>query len=66
MEGWLDLHFEGDGRGHFDVHAVALDRAGDGNRLEFEFTIDQTEICSIVSCLRALEAGFPVVGAEGG
>lgn len=66
MEEWVDLRIEGDGRGHFDVHAVVLDRAGDGNRLEFEFTIDQTEIRPIVKSLRAFEASFPVVGVEPG
>jgi hypothetical protein len=66
MEEWLDLRLKGDGRGHFELHAVALDRAGDGNRLEFELTIDQTEINSIVNSLRDLEAVFPVVGAEAG
>jgi hypothetical protein len=65
MEEWLNLRLEGDGRGHFGASAVALDRAGHGNRLEFEFMMDQTEIPPIVTSLRAVEERFPVIGEAG-
>lgn len=44
IEDQLRLRFRGDGRGHITVEGVALDQVSRGNRLEFRFMLDQTEL----------------------
>jgi hypothetical protein len=51
MESFLEMIFEGDGRGHIVVNGAACDRLGSGTRLEFEFELDQTQLPSIARAL---------------
>jgi hypothetical protein len=51
IEPFLEMNFEGDGRGHILVSGTACDRVGAGTRLEFEFELDQTQLPSIAKAL---------------
>lgn len=51
IENFLEMSFEGDGRGHINVSGTACDRLGSGTRLEFEFELDQTQLPSIARAL---------------
>jgi hypothetical protein len=62
MEDWIRVQLVGDGRGLFQVTGYARDMAGTGNRLTFEFEIDQTELAPIVRDLEAILSEFPVRG----
>jgi hypothetical protein len=62
MEQWIDLQLVGDGKGHFHVTGYVRDLPGTGNRLTFDFEIDQTELGPIVRDLEAILGEFPVKG----
>jgi hypothetical protein len=47
IDGFLEMIFEGDGRGHVLVNGTACHQNGVGTRLEFEFELDQTQLPSI-------------------
>jgi hypothetical protein len=51
IEPFLEMAFEGDGRGHISVSGTACDRLGAGTRLVFEFELDQTQLPSIAKAL---------------
>jgi hypothetical protein len=51
MDGFLEMTFEGDGRGHVLVNGTACHQNGAGTRLEFEFELDQTQLPSIAKAL---------------
>ena len=61
MEGQLALTLTGDGNGHIQVAGEAQDQPG-GNRLHFEFEIDQTYLPAICRSLEHLLSVFPVTG----
>jgi hypothetical protein len=61
MEGQLALTLTGDGNGHIQLKGEAQDQPG-GNRLHFEFEIDQTYLPSICRSLEHLLVAFPVTG----
>ena len=61
MEGQLALAMTGDGKGHVRVRGEAQDLPG-GNRLQFEFDIDQTSIAEICRALERFMIAFPVTG----
>ena len=63
MEQWIRLQLAGDGKGHFHVSGDVRDQSGTGNRLTFEFEIDQTELAPIVRDLEAILSEFPVKGS---
>ena len=63
IEGQLALTLAGDGKGHVRVTGEAQDEPGIGNRLHFEFEIDQTRLPEICRSLEHLLAAFPVTGA---
>jgi hypothetical protein len=63
MEHWISLQLVGDGKGLFRVTGDVRDQPGTGNRLTFEFEIDQTEIAPIVRDLEAILSEFPVKGS---
>jgi hypothetical protein len=63
MEGQIALSLAGDGKGHVRVQGEAADiPAGDSNRLQFHFDIDQTYLPEICRSLEVILAAFPVVG----
>jgi hypothetical protein len=62
MEGQLAVLLAGDGQGHVRVTGEALDEPGIGNRLHFEFEIDQTYLPQISTGLEHLLTVFPVTG----
>ena len=51
MEPFLEMIFEGDGRGHIEVKGTACHQLGAGTRLEFEFELDQTQLPTIAKAL---------------
>ena len=51
MEPFLELTFQGDGRGHIKVSGTAYHRLGAGTCLKFEFELDQTQLPSIAKAL---------------
>ena len=63
MEGQIALSLTGDGEGHARVQGEAVDEAGSGNRLHFEFEIDQTSLPQICKALETVLGAFPVTGA---
>jgi hypothetical protein len=61
IEDQVGFRLTGDGRGHIVLHGYLLDRTGDGNRLDFTLSYDQTllrqSILEISDLLAAVEAG---------
>lgn len=57
MEGQFELVADGDGLGHIRVSGHAYSRATYGNKLEFEFDIDQTFLASTLKGLSKLTPG---------
>ena len=62
LEGQLAFSLTGDDQGHVSVKGEAVDQAGIGNRLHFEFDIDQTSLPQICQALEHLLVAFPVTG----
>jgi hypothetical protein len=60
LEGQLRLDLVGNGRGGITLKGEALDNAGTGNCLTFEFAIDQTYLVSTLEGLDQIVAKFPV------
>jgi hypothetical protein len=60
LEQQLSIRVVGDGRGGMAVSGHALDRTGSGNRLAFEFFIDQTYLSQALTGLDQIAAWFPV------
>jgi hypothetical protein len=63
MEDQLELSLTADGTGHVHVSGEATDAAGIGNRLRFEFDVDQTYLPAICQSLEAILVAFPIVDA---
>jgi len=61
-EEWLRLQLVGDGNGHVSVSGEAVDTPGTGNRLTFEFDVDQTDLPRILAGLDSILTEYPVVG----
>lgn len=55
LEEQLALRLTGDGKGHITVEGTAIDFCGTGNRLQFEFALDQTYLPRIISELERVE-----------
>jgi hypothetical protein len=51
IEPFLEMTFEGDGRGHILVSGTACNRLGSETRLVFEFELDQTQLPKIAKAL---------------
>ena len=62
IEGQLALTLAADGKGHVRVTGEAQDELGIGNRLHFEFEIDQTCLARMREGLAHLLKAFPVTG----
>ena len=60
LEDQLFLALSGNGRGQISLKGYALDRAGDGNRIEFQLEIDQTHLAGAMRELNAIIEKFPV------
>jgi hypothetical protein len=60
LEGQLELALECDALGHVSVTGQAMDQAGIGNKLVFEFDIDQTHLPEILGSLKGMLAKHPV------
>jgi hypothetical protein len=60
IERQLGFSLLSNGRGGIDVSGYATDRVSVGNRLEFQFSIDQTYLVSTLRELRELAIEFPV------
>ncbi len=61
-EEWLSVRLVGDGRGHLDARGVLRDVPGTGNRLEFGFKLDQTDLPTTLNALEGVCAVYPVIG----
>lgn len=55
----LELSLVGDGLGHIQVRAEAMDYAGTGNKLIFRLDIDQTELPPLMKDLDAIADAYP-------
>jgi len=54
LEGWIEIRFEGDGRGHIKVSGTVQDSPGIGNRLSFSVPfVDQTHLPDLIRALNA-------------
>jgi hypothetical protein len=62
VEGQIEISLTADRKGRVRVQGVALDQPGVGNRLHFEFEIDQTYLTRISAALEHLLTAFPVTG----
>jgi hypothetical protein len=62
LEGQLTLNIEGDGIGHFEIKCFAEDRPGNGSRLSFNFTFDQTALARLINELDNITKAFPIIG----
>jgi hypothetical protein len=60
LENQLFLQLVGNGRGGVSLKGEARDRAGIGNRLEFELALDQTQLATTMGELDAVIKRFPV------
>jgi hypothetical protein len=63
MEGQLAFSLTGDGVGHIHLTGEAQDLPG-GNRLHFEFEVDQTCLAEIRRSVERVLTAFPVTGAQ--
>lgn len=60
MESQMEFLLVCNARGGIEVSGYAIDRASDGNRLEFQFCIDQSYLVSTLRELREITAEFPI------
>jgi len=62
IEHYTELNLKGDGIGHFEINCVITDNPGYMVRsLDFNLSIDQTQIMPIVRQLNAILLQFPIV-----
>ena len=64
VEGGIRLSLIGDGNGGVRVSGEAVDPADTGNRLLFDFAVDQACLRDICQSLEYLLAAFPVTGTR--
>ncbi len=53
-EDQVGFELRGDGRGHIECRGHAVDRCGDGNRLEWRIELDQTFLPGVLAALRRI------------
>jgi hypothetical protein len=63
MEGQIAMTLTGNGKGGIRVAGDAIDSPETGNRLTFDFELDQTYLPEICRSLEHLLAAFPVIAA---
>jgi len=61
LDGQIALALTADGAGPVRVSGEAIDAKENGNRLQFSFEIDETEVPAICESLGNLLAAFPVM-----
>ncbi|HEX8546197.1 MAG TPA: hypothetical protein VF691_04500 [Cytophagaceae bacterium] len=61
LEDQLEITFNGDGFGHFEIKCIAMDQPGVGGRLEFTMGIDQTYLPTLFRQLQLITDKFPVI-----
>jgi len=59
LEGQLQLHLSGDGKGHIDLQGEVRDRAGADNRLRFSLQFDQSQLAGSIRQLDGVLSAFP-------
>ncbi len=59
IEGQLQINLNGNERGGIAVDGMVQDRVGDGNKLHFQFEIDQTYLPRLIRELREIESEYP-------
>ena len=62
LESQVKIKIIGDGIGHLNTLCVVMDYAGNGNKLEFEISFDQTQIPKIINQLEKITREFPKYG----
>lgn len=62
LEGQLSIRVTGNGRGGLVVSGEALDQPGLGNKMLFEFALDQTSLLPMLRELNEIVSLFPVRG----
>lgn len=62
LESQVEIKIVGDGIGHLNAECVVMDNAGNGNKLEFEVSFDQTHIPKILNQLEKIVTKFPKTG----
>jgi hypothetical protein len=60
MEGQLSLELEGNGMGHINLLGKTSDQPGIGNQLQFQLSLDQTQLQDSLQSLEALVKKYPV------
>lgn len=59
IEGQLELKLVGNGYGRIELTGHVMDNAGTGNRLNFHFDLDQTQLAESIAQLKRVIAKFP-------
>ena len=62
LESQVEITIIGDGIGHLIAKCKVMDKAGIGNKLEFEIDFDQTHIPKILNQLENINDKYPVIG----
>lgn len=62
LESQVEIKIVGDGIGHLNAECIVMDNAGNGNKLEFEISFDQTHIPKIINQLEKITNKFPKTG----
>jgi hypothetical protein len=62
LEQWIQLELSGDGRGHIFATGFVIDKHTEGNKLNFFFCFDQTELSKTINGLRMLLDKYPIIG----
>ena len=60
LEEQLSIRVVGNGRGGLSISGEAIDQPGVGNKLIFEFALDQTSLVSLLGELNEIISLFPV------
>lgn len=59
IECQLEIECTGNGRGGINVTGIVQDRPGGGNKLRFDFDIDQTFLSALIRQIQELEELYP-------
>ncbi|MEO8236390.1 MAG: hypothetical protein ABI549_13315 [Flavobacterium sp.] len=62
LESQVEMKIVGDGIGHLNAECVVMDNAGNGNKLKFEISFDQTHVPKILNQLEKIVNKFPKTG----
>lgn len=62
MEPWLIMDFKGNKLGQIEIEGEACDKLGQGDKLQFSFSIDQSYLPEIIRNLQNTIKEFPIKG----